>query len=80
MADRRKKKFMRRKMAQAFGHQQKAIQCMLEVRELFSEWHPEWSPMFTAICNNCIMTADFIQKLCIRAWGYFPKSLDAWLK
>jgi hypothetical protein len=80
MADRRKKKFMRRKMAQAFGHQQKAIQCMLEVRELFVEWHPEWSPMFNAICNNCMMTAEFIQKLCIQAWGYFPESLDTWLK
>ena len=71
---------MRRKMAQAFGHQQKCIECLLEVRDLFAEWHPEWSLMFNAICNNCLITTEFIQSLCIRAWGYFPETLDSWLK
>lgn len=80
MSGRMKKKFMRRKIAQAYGHQQKAIECLLEVRELFVEWHPEWSDLFTGIGNNCIVTMGFIQKLGIRAWGYFPESLDAWLK
>lgn len=80
MTSRQKKKWMRRKIAQAYGHQQKCIECLLDVRELFVEWHPEWSDMFTAICNNCIITMGFIKDLGIRAWGYFPESLDAWLK
>jgi len=80
MSSRQKKKFMKRKIAQAFGHQQKSVQCLLEVRDLFAEWHPEWSPMFNAICNNCLMTGEFIEKLATRAWGYFPETLDTWLK
>lgn len=80
MGSRQKKKFMKRKIAQAFGHQQKSVQCLLEVRDLFAEWHPEWSPMFNAICNNCLMTAQFIETLGTRAWGYFPETLDTWLK
>ena len=80
MATKRKKAFMRRKIAQSFGHQQKAIQALLEVRELFVEWHPEWSDLFTAICNNCVITMGFIKDLGVRAWGYWPESLDSWLK
>lgn len=80
MSSRQKKKYMRRKIAQAYGHQQKAIECLLEVREMFTEWHPEWSDYFTAICNNCVLTMTFIKALGTRAWGYFPESLDAWLK
>jgi len=80
MTSRTKKKYMKRKMAQAFGHQQKSIQCLIEVRELFNEWHPEWSPLFTGMCNNCVITMSFIKSLSIRAWGYFPETLSTWLR
>jgi hypothetical protein len=75
-----KKKLMRRKVAQAIGHQMKSIECMLIVSDFFAEPHPEWIPFFTAICNNCIMTIQFIKSLAIKAWGYFPDDLDKWLK
>lgn len=80
MSSRQKKKYMRRKIAQAFGHHQKCIECLLEVRDMFVEWHPEWSDLFTALCNNSVISMGFIKKLGILAWGYFPESLDAWLK
>ena len=80
MASRAKKKFMKRKMAQAFGHQQKSIQCLLEVRDLFEEWHPEWCELFTGMCNNCVITMSFIKRLSTLAWGYFPETLSTWLR
>jgi hypothetical protein len=75
-----KKKYMRRKVAQAIGHQMKSLECMLEVGAFFFEFHPEWKPFFDAICNNCMMTIGFIKDLAIKAWGYFPDELDKWLK
>lgn len=75
-----KQKYMRRKIAQTITYIQKAVDNLLEVRELFNEYHPEWDELFTAICNNCVMTISFIKSLCVKAWGYFPDNLDAWLK
>ena len=80
MSSRQKKKYMRRKLAQAFGHHQKAIECILEVRELFVEFHPEWSDLFTGIANNSVISMNFIKSVCVQAWGYFPETLDTWLK
>lgn len=71
---------MRRKMAQAIRSQQRAITSLLEVRELFNEFHPEWDELFTAISNNCLITIGLIKALCIKAWGYFPDKLASWLK
>jgi hypothetical protein len=75
-----KQKIMRRKMAQAVNYQLKAIAVLLDVRELFNEFHPEWDELFTAICNNCMITVGFIKELAVRAWGYFPEKLDSWLR
>lgn len=75
-----KKKYMRRKMAQAIGHQMKCAECVMEVHDYFVEFHPEWGLYFKAIGNCCFITIDFIKSLCIQAWGYFPDDMNKWLK
>lgn len=71
---------MRRKMAQAVRKQMECIACLLEVRELFVEFHPEWAELFTAGANNCMVSIGIIKKICILAWGFFPEDLKAWLR
>lgn len=75
-----KKKYMRRKAAQAVKHQMNCIACLIELKELFVEFHPEWDELFIAICNNCSISIAMIKTLCVRAWGVFPDKLDTWLK
>lgn len=75
-----KKKYMRRKIAQAIGHQMKSIDCLIEVREFFDEFHPEWAELFNGIANNSLITISFIKSLAIHAWGFFPDNLNTWLK
>lgn len=71
---------MRRKMAQAVKHQMQTISCLLDIRELFVEFHPEWDELFTACANNCMISIGFIKRICVLAWGFFPEDLASWLK
>jgi hypothetical protein len=75
-----KQKYMRRKMAQSITYLQKSIDALLEVKELFVEFHPEWDSLFIAIANSCVITIGLIKSLCEKAWGYFPDNLETWLK
>jgi hypothetical protein len=56
------------------------VDCLLELRELFTEFHPEWDEYFTMIANGCIVTIGFVKKLAIQAWGYFPDNYENWLR
>lgn len=80
MVSQKKKKYIRRKLAQAIGHQQSCVSCLLEVREFFVEYHPEWEELFVSIGNMCMMSIGFIRTVGIRAYGYFPENINTWLK
>jgi hypothetical protein len=76
----KKKKQLRRKIAQCVGHQMKTVVLLAEVAEVFRESHQDYAEMFTTIANNCMITIEWIKGVAIHAWGYFPDDINTWLK
>lgn len=75
-----KKKMLRRKIAQCVGHQMKTVYLLVEISEVFGEFHTDYSEMFNLIANNSMMTIEWIKTIAIKAWGYFPNDINTWLK
>jgi hypothetical protein len=75
-----KKKRLRRKLAQCVTYQQKTIENLLEVAEIFGEFHDDYKEMFEVIATSCGLTLELIKRVCEHAWGYFPNDFHTWLQ
>lgn len=76
----RKKTKLKRLMAQAFVHQMKTIEILLQVAAIFGEWHTDYAEMFVMIATNCNFTMQAIESVCRHSWGTFPDNIQTWLK
>lgn len=58
----------------------KTVYILVEISEVFGEFHTDYAQMFDLIANNCMMTIEWIKVVAIKAWGYFPDDINTWLK
>jgi len=75
-----KKKMMRRKLAQAYQHQMRTVELLVELGEIFGEFHMDYYEQFLAISQMSMTVMKFIKSIGIHAWGYFPEDINKWLK
>jgi len=75
-----KKKMLRRKIAQAFQHEQRTVEIMLELGEIFGEHHKDYEEYFQAIGQCSLVVMGFIQDVAVKAWGFWPDNIETWLK
>jgi hypothetical protein len=71
---------MKRYIAQSFQHQQRTIEKLIELGDLFEEHHSEYTELYVLIANCCAMTCRLIQRISILAWGYWPDDFHKWLR
>lgn len=76
----KKRVVLKRRMAQAYVHQMRTIEILLEVAKIFGEWHKDYEEMFILIATMCGYTMSLIKKVCTHSWGYFPDDVQTWLK
>ena len=67
-------------MAQAWQHQKRTVELMLDMAEEFERWHPKYTQVMQAIAQSCYVVMAFIEKVSTFAWGYFPEDINTWLK
>ncbi len=71
---------MRRKLAQAYQHQMRTVELLVELGEIFGEFHMDYYEQFLAISQMSMTVMKFIKGIAIHAWGYFPDNIQTWLK
>lgn len=67
-------------MAQAWQHQARTVEIMLDMAALFKEAHPEHAEFMQAIAQSAYVTMDFIKDVSIKCWGFWPEDINSWLK
>jgi len=70
---------LKRKLAQAYRHQQLVADILLEESEIFGEFHKDYEEYFKLIAANTFVTLRFIQDIGTKAWGYWPDDITKWL-
>lgn len=76
----RKQTQLKRHLAQAYIHQMRTIEILLQVATVFGEWHSDYAELFQLIATNCYITMQAIKDVCIHSWGTFPDNIKSWLK
>jgi hypothetical protein len=73
------KKAMKRKAAQSVNHLMQAVECVMELRDIFEKDHPTYAKLFTMIVDAIGMVIKELVNTYTQAWGYFPTDLSKWM-
>lgn len=73
------KKLMKRKSAQSVNHLMNAVECILELKEIFLPDHPEYAKVFTVVVEGIGLLIAELTAVYARAWGYFPDDISKWM-
>lgn len=73
------KKLMKRKAAQSVNHLMSAVECILELKQIFEPDHPDYAKVYSVIVEGIGLMIAELTAIYTRAWGHFPDDLSQWM-
>lgn len=73
------RKKLKRKAAQSVNHLMNAVECILELKEIFEPDHPEYAKVFKVVVEGIGFLISELTVVYAKAWGYFPEDLSKWM-